>query len=105
MGAAIGDCVAEELHLGTGVGTLVLSAIFAVVLAMGSRSRWSTKASYWLAIIAVRSAGTTAGDWPAFREQPGFNNGLHLGLPVSTAFTCALFVGTLLLWRARETPR
>ena len=89
LGTAIGDCVAEELHLGTGVGTLVLGAIFAVILAMGSRSRWSTKASYWLAIIAVRSAGTTAGDWLAFREEPGLSNGLHLGLPLSTAFTCA----------------
>jgi uncharacterized membrane-anchored protein len=105
LGTAIGDCVAEELHLGTGGGTLVLGAIFAVILAMGSRSRWSTKASYWLAIIAVRSAGTTAGDWLAFREEPGLSNGLHLGLPLSTAFTCALFVGTLLLWRAWETPR
>jgi len=105
LGTAIGDSVAEELHLGTGVGTLVLGAIFAVILAMGSRSRWSTKASYWLAIIAVRSAGTTAGDWLAFREEPGLSNGLHLGLPLSTAFTGALFVGTLLWWRAPETPR
>ena len=105
LGTAIGDCVAEKLHLGTGGGTLALSAIFAVILAMGSRSRCSTKASYWLAIIAVRSAGTTAGDWLAFREEPGLSNGLHLGLPLSTAFTCVLFVGTLLLWRARVTPR
>ena len=105
LGTAIGDCVAEKLHLGTGGGTLALSAIFAVILAMGSRSRCSTKASYWLAIIAVRSAGTTAGDWLAFREEPGLSNGLHLGLPLSTAFTCALFVGTLLLWRARRTLR
>jgi uncharacterized membrane-anchored protein len=101
LGTAIGDWVAEDLHLGTGGGTLMLGAMFAVILAMGSGSRWTTKAGYWLAIIAVRSAGTTAGDWLAFREQPGLRNGLHLGLPVSTAFTCALFVGTLFLWSAR----
>ncbi len=101
LGTAIGDCVAEEFNLGTGWGTLLLTAIFAVVLAAGRRSRWSTKASYWLAIIAVRSAGTTAGDWLAFREGPGLTNGLHLGLPISTACTGALFLGTLLLWRAR----
>jgi uncharacterized membrane-anchored protein len=103
LGTAIGDWVAEDLHLGTGGGTLVLSAVFAVILALGKQSRWTTKASYWLAIIAVRSAGTTAGDWLAFREEPGLINGLHLGLPLSTAFTCALFVGTLFLWSARRS--
>jgi len=102
LGTAIGDWVAEDLHLGTGGGTLMLSAVFAVILALGSSSRWTTKASYWLAIIAVRSAGTTAGDWLAFRQEPGLSNGLHLGLPLSTAFTCALFVGTLFLWSARR---
>jgi uncharacterized membrane-anchored protein len=102
LGTAVGDWVAEDLHLGTGGGTLMLGGVFAVILALGSRSRWTTKASYWLAIIAVRSAGTTAGDWLAFREEPGLSNGLHLGLPLSTAFTCALFVGTLFLWSARR---
>ncbi len=103
LGTAIGDWAAEDLHLGTGGGTLVLGAIFAIILALRIRSRWTTKVSYWLAIIAVRSAGTTAGDWLAFREEPGLSNGLHLGLPLSTAFTCALFVGTLILWRARSS--
>ena len=103
LGTAIGDWVAEDLHFGTGGGTLILGIVFAVILAMGSRSRWTTKASYWLAIIAVRSAGTTAGDWLAFREEPGLSNGLHLGLPLSTVFTCALFVGTLFLWSGRRS--
>jgi uncharacterized membrane-anchored protein len=103
LGTAIGDWVAEDLHLGTGVGTVVLSALFVIILAMGSRSGWSTKASYWLSIIAVRSAGTTAGDWLAFREEPGLSNGLHLGLPLSTTLTCALFVSTLLLWNTRPS--
>jgi uncharacterized membrane-anchored protein len=105
LGTAIGDWTAEELHLGTGCGTLVLGAIFAVVLAMGSRSRWTTKAAYWLPIIAVRSAGTTAGDWLAFRDDPGLSNGLHLGLPFSTALTCALFVATLVVWKTSATGK
>jgi uncharacterized membrane-anchored protein len=105
LGTAIGDWTAEELHLGTGYGTLVLGAIFAVVLAMGSRSRWTTKAAYWLPIIAVRSAGTTAGDWLAFRDDPGLSNGLHLGLPFSTALTCALFVATLVVWKTSATGK
>ena len=71
-----------------------------VVLALGSRSHWMTKGGYWLAIIAVRAAGTTAGDWLAFRDEAGLKNGLNLGLPVSTALTCVLFVGAVILgWR------
>ena len=97
LGTAIGDWVADELHMGTGFGTLLLSAIFAIILALGRRSRWSTKAAYWFAIIAVRGAGTTAGDWLAFRDDPGLNNGIHLGLPLSTALTCGLFIASIAL--------
>lgn len=105
LGTAIGDCTAEQLQLGTGYGTLLLGAIFAVALAVGSLSRWNTKAAYWLPLIAVRAAGTTAGDWLAFRDDPGWNNGLHLGLPYSTALSCALFVTTLLLWKTEQSKR
>jgi uncharacterized membrane-anchored protein len=103
LGTAIGDCVAEEFHLGTGLGTLLLTAILAAVLAAGRRSRWP-KPAYWLAIIAARSAGTTAGDWLAFRDEPGLGNGLHLGLPISTACTGALFVASLFI-KARPLER
>ncbi|AXC09936.1 hypothetical protein ACPOL_0561 [Acidisarcina polymorpha] len=61
MGTTIGDWSAEELHLGTGCATLVLGALFAVVLAMGRRTRWTSKFAYWSAIVAIRAAGTTAG--------------------------------------------
>jgi len=98
LGTAIGDCTAEVFKLGTGYGTLTLSAILAVALALGAPSRWSTKAAYWFAIIAVRSAGTTAGDFVAFPDGMG----LGLGLPLATACTCGLFVAVLLLWRPRS---
>ncbi|WP_317890989.1 COG4705 family protein [Granulicella arctica] len=99
LGTAIGDWFAEELHLGTGYATLALGAIFAVVLFIGRESKWTTKLAFWSAIVAVRAAGTTAGDWMAFREEPGLSNGLNLGLPLSTALNCALFVGLLFLWK------
>jgi uncharacterized membrane-anchored protein len=103
LGTAIGDGVAEDLHLGTGWGTLALGAITLVVIGLGARSRWSTKAAYWLAIVAVRAAGTTAGDWLAFRDSGGLIDGLRLGLPLSTALTGAVFVLTLALWRPAPT--
>ncbi len=93
LGAAIGDCVAEDFKLGTGAGTLVLGVMLAVVLALGRRSDWVTKAQYGFAIIAVRAAGTTAGDLLAFQD------GFGLGLPLSTGCTLAIFIATLILWR------
>ena len=99
LGTAIGDWSAEDLHLGTGHATLILGAVFVILLAFGKRSRWTTKPAFWSAIIAVRAAGTTAGDWLAFRDDPGLSNGLKLGLPLSTTLTCALFVGALLVWK------
>jgi uncharacterized membrane-anchored protein len=105
LGTAIGDWVAEELHLGTGYGTLLLSTIFVIVLAMGSRSRWVTKSAYWLAIIAVRAAGTTAGDWLAFRDALGISNGLNLGLILSTSVSGALFLGIVAELERNQLPR
>ena len=96
LGTAIGDCTAEVFELGTGWGTVGLSAILAVTLAVGFGTRWSTKSSYWLAIIAVRSAGTTAGDWLAFSEG---GSGIGLGLLLSTCISCALFVAVPIFWR------
>lgn len=93
LGTALGDCAAEDFKLGTGTATLVLGVILAVVLAMGRRSAWATKAQYWFAIIAIRAAGTTAGDFLAFKD------GIGLGLLLSTSVTLATFVATLILWR------
>jgi uncharacterized membrane-anchored protein len=94
LGTAIGDCVADEFHLGTAWGTLALSIPVAAMLTIGFVTRWAAKATYWFAVIAIRSAGTTAGDWLADSD---------LGLLVSTCVSCAVFVAILLIWRA--SPR
>ena len=99
LGTAVGDCVAEDFKLGTGPATLVLGAILAAILAMGRRSGWATKAQYWFAIVAVRAAGTTAGDFLAFKD------GVGLGLLLSTSVTLAIFVATLVLWRTSPDHR
>ena len=103
----IGDGVAEDLHLGTGFGTLALGAAMLAVIGLGARSRWATKPGYWLAIVAVRAAGTTAGDWLAFGEKHTFWDGLNLGLPIATTATGGALVLLLCLWRPAEidSPR
>jgi len=100
LGTAIGDFTADDLGLGSGLGTLVLGAILAVALAWAGRSHWATRLAYWGCIVAVRSAGTTAGDFCAF------GHGLGLGLPLSTGLSGAALVAVLKLWQAglRQAP-
>jgi uncharacterized membrane-anchored protein len=97
FGTANGDATAEALKLGTGVGTLVLGAALSIALCVGFATRWSKKAVYWFAIVAARSAGTTAGDWLAFSDN---GRGAGLGLPASTTITCTVFIAILWFWRS-----
>jgi hypothetical protein len=94
LGTGIGDYSADDLGLGIGVGTLVLGAMLLAVLAFGSRVDWRTPLAYWSGIVAVRSAGTTAGDFLASRHGAG------LGLPLSTSFSGLACVAILLVWRS-----
>ncbi len=89
LGTATGDYVADVLRLGAGGGSLVLCAVLAVVLAARAIGDFTSRASYWITIVAIRSAGTTMGDYLAGRH------GLDLGLPISTAATGIVFLTIL----------
>lgn len=91
LGTAAGDFTAGGLGLGTGMGTLVLGGVLAGVLGLGARSRWAGLAAYSCGVVAVRSAGTTAGDFLV--DGPG----LGFGLPLGTGASGALLVVVLLL--------
>lgn len=95
LGTAVGDCTADALGLGTGLGSVVLGAILVITLGLGSRTGWTTSSAYWSGIVAVRSAGTTAGDFLVDRD------GIGLGLPLSTACMGVLLIATIGLWRQR----
>jgi len=97
LGTAIGDFTSGEIGLGSGLGTVLLGAILAAVLAWGSRLAWSTGLAYWGCIVAVRSAGTTAGDFCAF------GHGLGLGLTLSTGLFGVALVAVLVLANTRKT--
>jgi uncharacterized membrane-anchored protein len=92
LGTATGDFVAGNLGLGLGVGSLLLAAIFALVLLLSSRFGSMSKPWYWASIVAARTAGTTMGDFVANQH------GLNLGLPLSTVCTCLLLAGIVILW-------
>ena len=93
LGTASGDFTAH--HIGLGFGSVVLVAILIIVLLVALR-RGMTPPWYWASIVAARTAGTTLGDFVA---NP---HGLDLGLPLSTACTCGLLAGIVLLWRDKS---
>ncbi len=91
LGTVGGDFLAHTVGLGTAcVASLAtLIAILAVRIGAGLTDR----GSYWIAIVAVRTAGTNVGDF--FAGRRGFN----IGLPMDTALFAALLVACLVLWR------
>ena len=89
LGTAAGDYVADVLGLGAGGASLALCVVLATVLTIRTIGGFTSRASYWITIVAIRSAGTTVGDYLAGRH------GLDFGLPISTAATGLVFVTIL----------
>ena len=95
LGTALGDFCADDLGLDAGPAAVLNVAILAVILGFGLRASLRVKAGYWLAVVAVRTAGTNLGDWLASHD------GLGLGLPLSTTLTGLAFGAVVALLRPR----
>ena len=99
LGTVIGDGFAHAFGpVRTGAFISVGMATVALSLILGVRGRllWTSAASYWVAVVAVRWWGTNVGDILAF---------LVLGLLVSLTLTGLALALTLLFWRERGTAR
>jgi uncharacterized membrane-anchored protein len=96
LGTVAGDYVSGDLGLGVGLGSVVLCGVLAVTLALRKLPGFATAATYWLCVVAIRTAGTTVGDYTAFRH------GLGLGLPASTAASGLIMVAVLVFWPRKE---
>lgn len=95
LGTAAGDFVSDGLGFGAGPASLITLVVLAAVFTARARPEFAAGAFYWVAIVAVRTAGTTVGDWLA--------DGLTLA--ASTAGSLILLAGTLLVWgTARKQP-
>jgi uncharacterized membrane-anchored protein len=94
LGTASGDWVAHGL--GLGFGSVVLVAVFGVVLLAAWRVGGMSVPWYWASIVAARTAGTTLGDYLASRH------GLDLGLSVSTSLTACMLAAAVVLWPHRR---
>lgn len=91
LGTVMGDFFSHNLHLGDGIGAIVLSVVLAGFFLVGARGLIWSLPFYWATIVMVRAAGTCVGDFLAGRSM--------LGLPLSTAVTGVAFVALLIAWR------
>jgi uncharacterized membrane-anchored protein len=96
LGTVIGDYCSHNLQLGDAWAALLLGSILGVLFVTARdgllRSLWY----YWLTIVAVRAAGTVAGDFLAGRQV--------LGLATSTLVTGISFVALLTVWKEPAEP-
>ncbi len=97
LGTVIGDYCSHDLQLGDAWAALLLASILGALFVIARdgllRSLWY----YWLTVVAVRAAGTVAGDFLAGRQV--------LGLATSTLATGILFVGLLAVWKEPAEPK
>jgi uncharacterized membrane-anchored protein len=98
LGTVIGDYSSFGLHLGTANASLVLGGLLAAILLAGNRGLFASVAYYWLTIVAVRSAGTSMGDFFAGKA-------MGIELPLSTLLTGLFFMATVMLWKDQATRR
>jgi uncharacterized membrane-anchored protein len=81
LGTVLGDFSSFRSGLGLAGASTVWSVIVAILVAAQIRGRLRAPASYWLIVVAIRTAGTSVGDLSA----------RHVGLWQSTlAFAIAL---------------
>jgi uncharacterized membrane-anchored protein len=63
LGTALGDFMSDKTGLGVGGASLVLSALVAVLVAVRTSRAIAVPLSYWLMVVAIRTAGTAVGDF------------------------------------------
>ncbi len=100
IAGTLGTVVGDYASFNSGMGTLYASALEGAVLAAlffaGRTGPLANVWYYWLTVVAVRSAGTSFGDFLAHDV---------FGLPLSTLVTGIVFVATLVAWKERASLR
>jgi uncharacterized membrane-anchored protein len=99
LGTVLGDGIGHVIRpITVGVPISAMIATGAVALIFVQRTRLDRAsagaATYWAAIVAIRTCGTNFGDIAAFL----------LSLPVSMLVSALLLVGTLIVWRTPSSP-
>jgi uncharacterized membrane-anchored protein len=100
LGTALGDFSSFRLGLGLAGASMALSILVAVLIGLGSVRLFTFPRSnlfafplyYWAVVVAIRTAGTSVGDYFA----------RVLGLTESTLVFAVLLIGLLTLWHERS---
>ena len=99
LGTVLGDGIGHMIHpvtVGVPISAIIATVAVAVILAQKTRLDMLSAgaASYWAAIVAIRTWGTNFGDIAAF----------VLSLPLSTMLSGLVLAGTLMVWREPSNP-
>jgi uncharacterized membrane-anchored protein len=93
LGTALGDFSSFRTGLGLAGASMALSVLVAALIGLGSGGRlFRFTLYYWLTVVAIRTAGTSVGDYFA----------RIWGLPESTLVFAVALIALLALWPERS---
>jgi uncharacterized membrane-anchored protein len=95
LGETAGDLLAQTLHVGYGVSSMILLSFFFVVLVAQLRSTRCYPVLYWSVILATSTAGTTLSDF--------MDRTLGLGYAVGSVLIFSTLCLVLTTWWWSET--
>ena len=94
VGETAADLISSSLHLGLQTTSLVMTAVFVVVLIAQFRTVIYTPAVYWLTVVLISVVGTLITD--------NLTDGMGVPLGLSTAVFAVALAVTFAVWYARE---
>ncbi|OIQ96077.1 hypothetical protein GALL_219550 [mine drainage metagenome] len=94
VGETAADFLAVDLHAGLVVTSLVMTGLFAAVLAAQMRTRRYIPWLYWLTVVLISVVGTLLTD--------NLTDQLGVSLAVSTGLFALALAATFIAWFARE---
>jgi uncharacterized membrane-anchored protein len=95
LGDGIGHVI-RPITIGVPISAMIATGAVALIFVQRTRLDRASAgaATYWAAIVAIRTCGTNFGDIAAFL----------LSLPVSMLLSALLLAGTLIVWRTPSNP-
>jgi len=99
LGTVLGDGIGHVIRpitIGVPISAIIATGALALIFVQRTRLDRASAgaATYWAAIVEIRTCGTNLGDISAFL----------LSLPVSMLLSALLLAGTLIVWRTPSNP-
>jgi uncharacterized membrane-anchored protein len=94
FGETGGDLLAQTLHVGYGISTLIFFGFFVVMVTWQLLAKQYIPPVYWMVIVATSTAGTTMSDY--------MDRTLGLGYATGSLILVAVLVLILFIWAVTE---